>query len=59
MASGNALVRERQQAGRDVDSVEAMIALARDAHPLAHKAQSRAAVMTYGVLATMANFFNP
>jgi predicted NBD/HSP70 family sugar kinase len=35
VASGNVLVRELQQAGHDVNSVEATIALARDANPLA------------------------
>ncbi|WP_052521700.1 ROK family transcriptional regulator [Agreia bicolorata] len=59
MASGNALVREMQVAGHDVDSVEAMIALARDSHPLATRLIRNAAVMTGGVLATIVNFFNP
>jgi predicted NBD/HSP70 family sugar kinase len=59
MASGNALVREMQLAGHDVPSVEAMIALARDSHPLATRLLRNAGVMTGGVLATIVNFFNP
>ncbi|MFZ4895007.1 ROK family protein [Plantibacter sp. Mn2098] len=59
MASGNALVREMQLAGFDVPSVEAMIALARDSHPLATRLLRNAGVMTGGVLATIVNFFNP
>lgn len=59
MASGNALVREMQLAGHDVQTVEAMIALARDAHPLATGLLRNAGVMTGGVLATIVNFFNP
>ena len=59
LASGNALVREMQLAGHDVPSVEAMIALARDSHPLATGLLRNAGVMTGGVLATIVNFFNP
>ena len=59
MASGNALVREMQLAGHEVNSVEEMIALARDAHPLATRLIRNAGVMTGGVLATIVNFFNP
>ncbi|ROP75338.1 MULTISPECIES: ROK family transcriptional regulator [unclassified Frigoribacterium] len=59
LASGNALVREMQLAGHDVATVEAMIDLARDAHPLATGLLRGAGVMTGGVLATIVNFFNP
>lgn len=59
LASGNALVREMQLAGTDVQSVEAMIDLAQDAHPLATGLLRNAGVMTGGVLATIVNFFNP
>jgi predicted NBD/HSP70 family sugar kinase len=59
LASGNALVREMQLAGHDVHTVEAMIALARDSHPLATRLLRNAGVMTGGVLATIVNFFNP
>jgi predicted NBD/HSP70 family sugar kinase len=59
LASGNALVREMQLAGHDVSTVEAMIDLARDAHPLATGLLRGAGVMTGGVLATIVNFFNP
>jgi predicted NBD/HSP70 family sugar kinase/biotin operon repressor len=59
LASGNALVREMQLAGHDVQSVEAMIDLARDSHPLATGLLRNAGVMTGGVLATIVNFFNP
>ncbi|MET1052302.1 MAG: ROK family transcriptional regulator [Mycetocola sp.] len=59
LASGNALVKEMQLAGHDVPSVEAMIALAQDSHPLATSLLRNAGVMTGGVLATIVNFFNP
>lgn len=59
LASGNALVREMQIAGHDVQTVEAMIALARDSHPAATGLLRGAGVMTGGVLATIVNFFNP
>lgn len=59
LASGNALVREMQLAGHDVQSVEAMIALAKDSQPLATSLLRNAGVMTGGVLATIVNFFNP
>ena len=59
LASGNALVREMQVAGADVQSVEEMISLARDSHPLATGLLRNAGVMTGGVLATIVNFFNP
>lgn len=59
VASGNALVREMQVAGHSVQSVEEMIALARDSHPLATGLIRNAGVMTGGVLATIVNFFNP
>ncbi len=59
LASGNALVREMQLAGHDVLTVEAMIALARDSHPVATGLLRGAGVMTGGVLATIVNFFNP
>jgi predicted NBD/HSP70 family sugar kinase len=59
LASGNALVREMQLAGADVQSVEEMIDLAQDAHPLATGLLRNAGVMTGGVLATIVNFFNP
>ncbi|MET0843162.1 MAG: ROK family transcriptional regulator [Mycetocola sp.] len=59
LASGNALVREMQLAGHDVQSVETMIDLARDSHPLATGLLRNAGVMTGGVLATIVNFFNP
>ncbi|GGF05064.1 ROK family transcriptional regulator [Mycetocola zhadangensis] len=59
LASGNALVREMQVAGTNVQSVEEMIALAQDSHPLATGLLRNAGVMTGGVLATIVNFFNP
>lgn len=59
LASGTALVREMQLAGHDVPTVEAMIALARDSHPVATGLLRGAGVMTGGVLATIVNFFNP
>jgi predicted NBD/HSP70 family sugar kinase len=59
LASGNALVREMQLAGADVSSVEEMIDLAQDAHPVATGLLRNAGVMTGGVLATIVNFFNP
>ena len=59
LASGNALVREMQIAGHDVQTVEAMIGLARDSHPVATGLLRGAGVMTGGVLATIVNFFNP
>ncbi|PPF77426.1 transcriptional regulator [Subtercola sp. Z020] len=59
LASGNALVREMQNSGREVPNVEAMIALARDADPVATRLLREAGTMTGGVLATIVNFFNP
>jgi predicted NBD/HSP70 family sugar kinase len=59
LASGNALVREMQIAGADVQSVEEMIGLAQDSHPVATGLLRNAGVMTGGVLATIVNFFNP
>ncbi|TIH37099.1 ROK family transcriptional regulator [Subtercola vilae] len=59
LASGNALVRELQAAGREVATVEDMIALARDADPVATRLLREAGSMTGGVLATIVNFFNP
>jgi predicted NBD/HSP70 family sugar kinase/biotin operon repressor len=59
LASGNALVREMQVAGNDTQTVEAMIALARDSHPVATGLLRGAGVLTGGVLATIVNFFNP
>ncbi|MDK1327381.1 ROK family transcriptional regulator [Arthrobacter sp. zg-Y1143] len=59
LASGTALVREMQLQGHDVQTVEAMIDLARDAHPAATGLLRGAGVMTGGVLATSINFFNP
>ncbi|WP_234031254.1 ROK family transcriptional regulator [Mycetocola zhujimingii] len=59
LASGNALVKEMRVAGTDVQSVEAMIELAQDAHPTATGLLRNAGVMTGGVLATIVNFFNP
>ncbi|RFA13370.1 hypothetical protein B7R21_08400 [Subtercola boreus] len=59
LASGNALVRELQNAGLEVANVEAMIALARDADPVATRLLREAGSMTGGVLASIVNFFNP
>jgi predicted NBD/HSP70 family sugar kinase len=59
LASGNALVRELQVTRRDVANVEDMIALARDADPVATRLLREAGTMTGGVLATIVNFFNP
>lgn len=59
LASGNALVGEMQAAGHEVPSTEAMIALARDSHPLATRLLRGSGVMTGGVLASIVNFFNP
>lgn len=59
LASGTALVREMQRSGHDVQTVEAMIVLAGDAHPAATGLLRGAGVMTGSVLATSINFFNP
>jgi predicted NBD/HSP70 family sugar kinase len=59
VASGNALVRQLQENGVDVANVEAMIHLAKDAHPMATRLLREAGSMTGGVLATIVNFFNP
>ena len=59
VASGNALVRQLQENGVDVANVEAMIDLAKDAHPMATRLLREAGSMTGGVLATIVNFFNP
>jgi hypothetical protein len=58
-ASGNALVRDIQVVGHDVDSVEAMTALARGSPAPATCLTINAAVVTGGVLVTIVNFFNP
>lgn len=59
VASGNALVRRLQDNGVAVANVEDMIALAKDAHPMATRLLREAGSMTGGVLATIVNFFNP
>jgi predicted NBD/HSP70 family sugar kinase len=59
LASGVALVRKMQEGGVAVSDVEAVIALARDADPLATRLIREAGTMTGGVLATIVNFFNP
>jgi predicted NBD/HSP70 family sugar kinase len=59
LASGAALVQRMRDAGTEVADIEAVIALASDAHPLASRLLRDAGAMTGGVLATIVNFFNP
>ncbi|WP_234698077.1 ROK family protein [Lacisediminihabitans changchengi] len=59
LASGNALVKELQEAGEDVPDVESMIRRARDADAAATRLLRGAGTMTGGVLSTIINFFNP
>ncbi|HUX71260.1 MAG TPA: ROK family transcriptional regulator [Cellulomonadaceae bacterium] len=59
LASGLALVRAMRESGAETADVAAVIALARDADPLAGRLLREAGVMTGSVLATIVNFFNP
>lgn len=59
VASGSALTRAAQDAGRDVSDVETVIDLARTGDALATGLLREAGSMTGGVLATIVNFFTP
>ncbi|WP_295782808.1 ROK family transcriptional regulator [uncultured Microbacterium sp.] len=59
VASGSALTRAAQEAGRDVTDVETVIDLARNGDALATGLLREAGSMTGGVLATIVNFFTP
>jgi predicted NBD/HSP70 family sugar kinase len=59
VASGSALTRAAQEAGRDVSDVETVIDLARNGDALATGLLREAGSMTGGVLATIVNFFTP
>ncbi|TYL52765.1 ROK family transcriptional regulator [Agromyces mariniharenae] len=59
VAGGRAIVRELRDAGVQVESVDDVLALARDAHPLATRMLREAGTRVGRVLATIMNFFNP
>jgi len=59
VASGSALTRAAQEAGRDVSDVQTVIDLARTGDALATGLLREAGSMTGGVLATIVNFFTP
>ncbi|MGW9182392.1 ROK family transcriptional regulator [Agromyces sp. NPDC055661] len=59
VAGGRAIVRALRDAGVQVDSVDDVLALARDAHPLATRMLREAGTRVGRVLATIMNFFNP
>jgi predicted NBD/HSP70 family sugar kinase len=59
VAGGAALVRALRDAGVDVEEVGDVLALARDAHPLATQMLREAGTRVGRVLATIMNFFNP
>ena len=54
-----AIVRALRDAGVHVDGVDDVLALARDAHPLATQMLREAGIRVGRVLATIMNFFNP
>lgn len=59
VAGGAAIVRALREAGVEVDEVGDVLALARDAHPLATQMLREAGTRVGRVLATIMNFFNP
>ncbi|MGW4928149.1 ROK family transcriptional regulator [Agromyces sp. NPDC004153] len=59
VAGGRAIVRALRDAGVQVESVDDVLALARDAHPLATRMLREAGTRVGRVLATIMNFFNP
>ncbi|MFK3672166.1 ROK family protein [Leifsonia aquatica] len=59
VAGGAAIVQALRREGVDVADTRDILALARDAHPLATLMLREAGLRTGGVLATIMNFFNP
>ncbi|MEY9853029.1 putative NBD/HSP70 family sugar kinase [Leifsonia sp. EB41] len=59
VAGGAAIVQALRRAGVEVADTRDVLALARDAHPLATLMLREAGLRTGGVLATIMNFFNP
>jgi predicted NBD/HSP70 family sugar kinase len=59
VAGGAAIVQALREAGVAVDDTADVLALARDAHPLATQMLREAGTRVGGVLATIMNFFNP
>ncbi|MFF1571600.1 ROK family protein [Leifsonia sp. NPDC058292] len=59
VAGGAAIVQALQDAGVAVADTSDVLALARDAHPLATQMLREAGTRVGGVLATIMNFFNP
>lgn len=59
VAGGAAIVQALRRGGVDVADTRDVLALARDAHPLATLMLREAGLRTGGVLATIMNFFNP
>ncbi|WP_223693211.1 ROK family transcriptional regulator [Leifsonia poae] len=59
VAGGAAIVQALRDAGVAVEDTSEVLALARDAHPLATQMLREAGTRVGGVLATIMNFFNP
>jgi predicted NBD/HSP70 family sugar kinase len=59
VAGGRAIVSALRDAGVQVENVNDVLALARDAHPLATRMLREAGTRVGRVLATIMNFFNP
>jgi predicted NBD/HSP70 family sugar kinase len=59
VAGGRAIVSALRDAGVQVENVDDVLALARDAHPLATRMLREAGTRVGRVLATIMNFFNP
>lgn len=59
VAGGAAIVQALRREGVEVADTRDILALARDAHPLATLMLREAGLRTGGVLATIMNFFNP
>jgi predicted NBD/HSP70 family sugar kinase len=59
VAGGAAIVQALRDAGVEVADTSEVLALARDAHPLATQMLREAGTRVGGVLATIMNFFNP
>jgi predicted NBD/HSP70 family sugar kinase len=59
VAGGRAIVSALRDAGLQVENVDDVLALARDAHPLATRMLREAGTRVGRVLATIMNFFNP
>ncbi len=59
VAGGAAIVQALRRAGVEVADTNEVLALARDAHPLATQMLREAGTRVGGVLATIMNFFNP